>query len=124
MRWKIRYRGRDASKRLDPLNSWTVIQIRCNTVREANRCVIGKTAEDRRPVLQWIHTVHPSNMTCISARKQAQPNPTDRYIRTRPKATQQKVLQTVHRNYKRTLPAALEVSVLLGRTMHLGTWTR
>ena len=26
-------------------------------------------------------------MTCISARKQARPNPTDRYIRTRPKAS-------------------------------------
>lgn len=119
VRWKIRYRGRDACKRLDSLDSWIVIQIRFNTVKEANRCVIGKTAEDRRPVLQWIYGVHPSNMTFISARKQAQPIPTDRYVQTRPKATQQKVLRIVKRIYKRTLPAALDVSVLLGRTIHL-----
>lgn len=54
----------------------------------------------------------------------SQTNPTDRYIQTRPKAIQQKVLRIDKRIYKRTLPAALDVSVLLGRTMHLEARTR
>jgi hypothetical protein len=65
------------------LDSWIAIQIRSNTVQAADRCVIGKTAEDRRPVLQWIHMVHPSNMTCISARKQV-PNKPDRPVHPNP----------------------------------------